>query len=99
MLRLVGLVIFLVTNIQSDVIRFGKCPVVMPQQDFQNKLFSGLWFEIARNPILPLSGTKCNRIEFQLKGIVYQVKSSFYNKYASQKSLKHLPNLRAKRVL
>jgi hypothetical protein len=80
MLLLVNLLIVSAISIQCDVIRFGKCPVVMPQQDFQNKLFSGLWFEIARNPILPLSGTKCNRIEFQLKGIVYQVKSSFYNK-------------------
>jgi lipocalin len=67
---------FIFDLIKCDVIRIGACPKVFVQRNFDRELFEGKWYEIAKNPMIILSSSKCNKIELNLKHNYYNVKSS-----------------------
>ncbi|RMZ94158.1 apolipo D-like [Brachionus plicatilis] len=60
----------------SDVIRLGKCPFVRLQRGFKHILFVGDWYEVARNPIMLFSNTKCNKVNFKKDEDKYNFRSS-----------------------
>jgi lipocalin len=49
----------------GDVLRLGRCPPVKLQRNFKPFLFTGDWYEIARNPIFILGTTKCNKLNLK----------------------------------
>ncbi len=43
---------------------------------FKIKKFTGEWFEIAKNPMILLANTKCNKLSLSLDGPNFNLKSS-----------------------
>lgn len=58
------LVLLALVTPSTQLIQFGRCPLVSLQKDFDIDQFSGRWFEIWKNPNINQFGGSCTRADY-----------------------------------
>lgn len=58
------LLLLAIVTPSTQLIQFGRCPLVTIQKDFDVDRFTGKWYEIWKNPNINLFGGSCTTAEY-----------------------------------
>ena len=61
---IVVLVLLAIVTPSTQLIQFGRCPLVSIQKDFNIDLFAGRWYEIWKNPNVNQFGGSCTTADY-----------------------------------